>query len=62
MRFVCTADTQVAANNTKKKCCTKTVLWRIYVAGNNTPYLVLQVKYPILTKSGVSGHTFTGVL
>jgi hypothetical protein len=42
MRSLCIAELHVTVNNLKFKIkwCTKMLLWRIYVAGNNDTYLV----------------------
>ena len=51
-------ELHVTVNNKNTECHTTMLLWRIYVAGNNTTYLGLHVTCQILTEFGVSGQIF----
>jgi hypothetical protein len=47
-RLVFIVDLHATVKNVKILCCTKLLLWLIYVAGNNKTYLGFHVKCPII--------------
>jgi hypothetical protein len=47
MRYACTVELHVTANNTTVLCRAEMLLWRIYVAGNNKECLGLHEKCPL---------------